>query len=77
MSLCVVLVLSACRSKPPRYDVCVFYESMDRIYCRPSTSAKPYDAVPSTEYLLMHVDYYGDLFKWAKQQEKDLERCRK
>ena len=77
MSLCAVLVVCACESKPPRYDLCVFYNSMDKIYCRPSTNNKPYDAKPSTEYLLMHMDDYGRLYKWAKQKEKDLERCRK
>ena len=50
---------------------------MDRIYCRPSTNAEPYDAKPTTEYLLLHIDQYRDLYKYAKQVEKDLERCRR
>ena len=80
MSSCVVLALlglNSCTRQPPRYDVCVFYNSMDRIYCKPSNGAKPYDAKPTTEYLLLHADYYSDLYKYAKQVEKDLERCKR
>lgn len=78
MSSCAALALLGCKSNPPpRYDVCVFYNSMDKIYCRPSSGAKPYDAKPTTDYILMHLDYYRDLYKYAKQVEKDLERCKR
>jgi len=78
MSLFAALALYACESTPPRYDLCVFYNDLERIYCRPSdTNKKEYTAKASTDYLLMSIDDYGKLFKYAKKVQKDLERCKK
>jgi len=56
----------------------VFYNSLDKIYCESTdTKIAPYDAKPSTDYLLLHVDDYGKIIKYAKQVQKELERCKK
>jgi len=78
MSSCAVLALFACESTPPHYDLCVFYNSLDKIYCNSSNpKVSPYDAKPSTDYVLMPIDDYKGLYKYAKQVQKELERCKK
>ena len=74
----MVLALSACKTKPPHYDLCVPLNDLKTLYCESSNPKKdPYNRRFSTQDVVVSIDDYGKLYKYAKQVEKDLERCNK
>jgi hypothetical protein len=80
-----LLSLNACRSPAPYYRLCALINN-DKdplyFYCESTNPKEKAYSIWVTDaekqgYLGMPIDDYRALLKYAKQIEKDLERCRK
>jgi len=76
-------LIQGCKTPPPEYRLCAFIDDKGIfLWCESTDEAeKPYAInIPNAEregYLAMPIDDYRAILKYAKQVEKDLERCRK
>lgn len=80
-----LLSLNACRTPPPHYRLCTFINDGDNpiyLYCESTNPKEKSYSIWVAEaekqgYLATPIDDYRAVIKYAKQIEKDLERCKK
>ena len=79
----LLLTTLGCDKPPPVYSGCAFIDNKKDpvfLFCASSDEAKRKDysvwLKDADDYICTPPDDYGALKKWAKQIEKDLERCK-